>query len=68
MTKAPFNKVNERATKLLVLVHTDVCGPIGTSVRGGYLYFIIFTDDCSRYDYMFLLRHKSKSLERFKEF
>jgi hypothetical protein len=49
-------------------MHMDVCGPIGTNTRGGYLYFIIFTDDFSRYDYVFLMRHKSESLERFKEF
>jgi transposase InsO family protein len=65
MTKGPFNKVNEMATSLM---HTDVCGPIGTSVRGGYSYFIIFTDDLSRYGYMVLMRYKSKSLKRFKEF
>jgi Integrase core domain len=65
MTKAPFNKVNEMATSLM---HMDVCGPIGTSIRGRYSYFIIFTDDFSRYDYIFLMRHKSESLKRFKEF
>ena len=68
MTKAPFNKSNERATELLALVHTDVCGPFGTSARGGYSYFITFTDDFSRYGYVFLMRHKSESLEKFKEF
>jgi GAG-pre-integrase domain len=68
MTKVSFNKVNERAIELLALVHTDVCGPIGTSARGGYSYFITFTDDFSRYGYVFLMRHKSESLERFKEF
>jgi hypothetical protein len=54
--------------ELLVLVHMDVFGPIGTSARRGYSYFIIFIDDISRYDYVFLMRHKSKSLEKFKEF
>jgi Integrase core domain len=49
-------------------VHTDVYGPIGTSIREEYSYFIIFTDDFSRYDYMFLMRHKSESMERFMEF
>ena len=68
MTKAPFNKSNERATELLALVHTDVCGPFGTSARGGYSYFITFTDDFSRYGYVFLMRHKSESFEKFKEF
>ncbi|GJY56434.1 hypothetical protein Tco_0455549, partial [Tanacetum coccineum] len=28
MTKKPFNKNIERATDLLGLIHTDVCGPL----------------------------------------
>jgi hypothetical protein len=34
---------------LLELVHTDVCGPMSTTARGGFQYFITFTDDFSRY-------------------
>jgi hypothetical protein len=49
-------------------VHTNVYSSIGTSVRGVYSYFITFTDDFSRYGYVFLMRHKSESLKRFKEF
>ncbi|KAK8564677.1 hypothetical protein V6N12_058260 [Hibiscus sabdariffa] len=36
--------------------------------RGGYQYFITFTDDFSRYGYIYLMRHKSEALEKFKEF
>ncbi|KAG8492837.1 hypothetical protein CXB51_010063 [Gossypium anomalum] len=46
----------------------DVCGPINTQARGGFHYFITFTDDFSRYGYVYLIRHKSKALEKFKEF
>ena len=49
-------------------MHTVVCGPFGTSAIGGYSYFITFTDDFSRYGYVFLMKHKSESLEKFKEF
>jgi hypothetical protein len=49
-------------------MHTNMCGLIGTSAKGEYSYFIIFTDDFSRYGYLFLIRHKSESLKRFKEF
>ncbi|KAJ9567714.1 hypothetical protein OSB04_003680 [Centaurea solstitialis] len=48
MTKQPFNKENERATDLLEIIHTDVCGPFSHVARGGYRYFITFTDDFSR--------------------
>ena len=41
---------------------------MSTSVRGNYQYFITFTDDFSRYDYIYLMKHKSESFEKFKEF
>ncbi|KAJ9566729.1 hypothetical protein OSB04_002695 [Centaurea solstitialis] len=68
MTKQPFNKDNERANDLLGIIHTDVCGPFSHEARGGYRYFITFTDDFSRYGYVYLMRHKSEAFERFKEF
>ncbi|KAJ9547558.1 hypothetical protein OSB04_020101 [Centaurea solstitialis] len=46
----------------------DVCGPFSHVARGGYRYFITFTDDFSRYGYVYLMRHKSESFERFREF
>ena len=68
MTKAPFKGHSERAIGLLDLIHTDVCGPLNTQARGGFLYFITFIDDFSRYGYVYLMKHKSESFEKFKEF
>ncbi|KAK3125126.1 hypothetical protein QOZ80_7BG0600470 [Eleusine coracana subsp. coracana] len=68
MTKSPFTGNSERASELLGLVHTDVCGPISCTARGGFQYIITFTDDFSRYGYIYLMRHKSESFEKFKEF
>ncbi|KAK8571249.1 hypothetical protein V6N13_103378 [Hibiscus sabdariffa] len=77
MTKAPFSGKGERASDLLGLIYSDVCGPMNTQARGGpmntqarggYQYFITFTDDFSRYGYIYLMRHKSEALEKFKEF
>ena len=62
----PFKAIGYRAKEVLDLVHTDLCGPMTTSVRGGYEYFITFIDDYSRYIY--LMRHKSEAFEKFKEF
>ena len=50
------------------LIHSDVCGPMSTTARGGYQYFVTFTDDLSRYGYIYLMRHKSETFEKFKEF
>ncbi|KAK8670729.1 hypothetical protein V6N13_037347 [Hibiscus sabdariffa] len=68
MTKAPFNGKGERASDLLGLIHSDVCGPMNTQARAGFHYFNTFTDDFSRYGYIYLMRHKSEALEKFKEF
>ena len=36
--------------------------------RGGYEYFITFTDDYSRFGYVYLMKWKSEAFEKFKEF
>ena len=68
MTKSPFTGQSERATELLGIIHSDVCGPLTVEARGGYSYFITFTDDFSRYGYVYLMRHKSEAFDKFKEF
>ena len=51
----------ERATDLLEIIHTDVCGPMNIEARGGYRYFLTFTDDLSRYGYIYLMKHLKSS-------
>ena len=36
--------------------------------RGGFVYFITFIDDHSRYGYLYLMSYKFEAFERFKEF
>ncbi|KAK4420300.1 Retrovirus-related Pol polyprotein from transposon TNT 1-94 [Sesamum alatum] len=55
------------ATGLLDLIHTNICGPLRTQARGGFSYFITFTDNHSRYGYVYLMRYKPETPERFKE-
>ena len=68
MTRSPFVGQMKRAKEVLEIVHTDVCGPFRVEARGGYSYFITFTDDYSRYGYVYLMKYKHESLEKFKEF
>ena len=68
MTKTPFSGIMERAADLLEIIHTDVCGPMNVSTRNGFRYFVTFTGDLSRYGYIYLMKHKSETFERFKEF
>ena len=58
MTTTPFSETMERATDLLEIIHTDVCGPMSVEARGRYRYFLTFTDDLSRYGYIYLMKHK----------
>ncbi|KAL0451356.1 UNVERIFIED_CONTAM: hypothetical protein Slati_1113700 [Sesamum latifolium] len=68
MTKKPFMRQSTLASCLLDLIHSDVCGPLNTQARGGFSYFITFTDDHSRYGYVYLMRYKFEAFGRFKEF
>ena len=68
MTKTPFSRTMKRANDLLEIIHTNVCGPMSIEARGGYHYFLTFTDDLSRYGYIYLMKHKSETFEKFKEF
>ena len=68
MIKTPFSGTMEQATDLLDIIHTDVCGPMSVKAHGKYRYFLNFTDDLSRYGYIYLMKHKSETFEKFKEF
>ena len=68
MTKRPFNTKGRSAQELLELVHLHICGPMSIQARGSYEYFITFTDDYSRFGYVYLMKRKFKAFEKFKEF
>ena len=65
--KRPYKNV-ERNTKLLELIHTDLCEFEGKLTCGVNRYFITFIDDFSKYAYVYLLKNKSDAYEKFKEF
>ena len=66
MSKTPFSGTMERANDLLEIIH--VCGPMSVEARGMYRYFLTFTDDLSRYGFIYLMKHKSGTFEKFKKF
>ena len=68
MIKSPFTKKGDWASDVLDLIHIDICGPMSNSARGGYHYFIMFTDDLFRYGYVYLIKYKSESFKMFKQF
>ncbi|GJR07842.1 retrotransposon protein, putative, ty1-copia subclass [Tanacetum coccineum] len=66
--KETFPYSNKRAKDFLGIIHIDVCGPLRHVSRQGASYFITFTDDYSRYGYVYLLKHKHEVFETFKVF
>ncbi|GKC65340.1 retrotransposon protein, putative, ty1-copia subclass [Tanacetum coccineum] len=68
MTRKPFSHKTEKVKDVLGLIHTDVCGPLRHVSKKGASYFITFTDDYSRYGYVYLLKHKHEVFETFKVF
>ncbi|KAI3703356.1 hypothetical protein L1987_73365 [Smallanthus sonchifolius] len=68
LTKGSFTGIGERAKDLLGLIHTDVCGPFRTMSRNHERYFVSFIDNYSRYAYVYLMKHKHETFEKFKEF
>ncbi|GJW25670.1 retrotransposon protein, putative, ty1-copia subclass [Tanacetum coccineum] len=68
MTRKSFPHHPKRATDFLGIIHTDVCGPLRHVSRQGASYFITFTNNYSRYGYVYILKHKHEVFETFKVF
>ena len=45
-----------------------MCDPINIQVKGSYEYFITFTNDFSKYGYVYSMHKMSESFEMFKKF
>ena len=56
-----------RASKILELVHSDVCGPMKTLSMGGARYFLTFIDDFSRKVWVYVLKSKNEVFDKFVE-
>lgn len=67
MTKQSFHGKSTRATEPLELIHSNVCGSMNTPERWAYLYFVTFTNDYSRYEYIYLMQQKFEIFEKFEE-
>src|SRR5215217_7465787 len=65
--RQPFPKASQnRSTELLGRAHSDLHGPLPRTIDG-FLYWITFTDDCSRIKGVYNLKRKSEAFAKFKE-
>jgi hypothetical protein len=51
-----------RASQLLEIVHTNVCGPMRTTLQGGARYFLTFIDDFSRKSHVYFFEGQRRSV------
>ena len=65
ITRQPFKGVN-RESKVLDLIHSDLCDFHANPSLGHNKYVITFIDDASRYCYVYLLHAKHEALDKFK--
>jgi transposase InsO family protein len=62
-----FETSNTQTKEILELVHSDVCGKMRQTSIGGAEYFLTFTDDKSRYSWVYPLKTKDQVFDRFLE-
>jgi len=68
-TRTPNSSPATRTTTApLQLIHTDLAGPMKTTSLGGARYYVLFIDDYSRYTVIYILRQKSETFAKFREY
>ena len=67
-TKKAYPHSNRQSNGILDLIHSNLCGPMTAPSMNGCIYYIIFIDDCSRKTWIYFLKTKDKSFNRFQEF
>jgi hypothetical protein len=66
-TLSKLRKVKRNAG-ILEIIHTNICGPFPVKFVDGFDSFITFTDDFSCYGYIYSIKERSETLDKFKIF
>ena len=56
--RLPFVSHNQLSKSPFDLVHCDICRPFHASSLLGYNFFLTIVDDCTRFTWVYLLKHK----------
>jgi hypothetical protein len=64
----PKGRLTPRSDAPWDLVWSDVWGPPDVEAKGGYKYYVSFTDDFTRYTRIYLMRAKSEVFEHYCSF
>jgi hypothetical protein len=63
-----IKKNAKRSIGILQIIHTDICGPFPMKSVDGFDSFITFTDDYSRFGYIYPIKERTEALDKFKIF
>lgn len=66
--KLPFKSSETVSTRPLELLHSDVCGPTPIPSVYGFIYYVLFVDDFSKFAWLFPLKSKAAVLDTFQLF
>ncbi|PKU77855.1 Retrovirus-related Pol polyprotein from transposon TNT 1-94 [Dendrobium catenatum] len=66
--KLPFESSTHRSTSPLELLHSDVWGPAPQISNSGFLYYVSFIDDYTRFTWLFPIKQKSEVTDIFLSF
>jgi hypothetical protein len=64
-TKKDYLHNNIKTNGILDLINYDLCGPMTALSMNGCLYYIIFIDDFSRKTWIYFLKAKDESFNKF---
>ena len=63
-----IKKGANRSQGVLEIIHTNICGSFNVKSVDGFDLFITFTDDCSRFGYIYPMKERAEALDKFKLF
>lgn len=64
--RTPFQEGTRKTSRVLELVHSDVCGKMGSKSLSGAEYFVTLIDDFSNYTWIYVLKKKSDVFAVFR--
>lgn len=62
----PFSEGTRKTGRLLELIHSDVCGKMGSKSLSGAEYFVTFIDDYSNHTWAYPMKRKSEVFAVFR--
>ena len=63
-----FHEKENRASRILERIHTDVCRPFSVASTAKHKYYVIFFDDISRKCWIYFMQNKDQTFSKFYEF